>query len=165
MEQRAVVTDGRADLVVAMGSLQYARDVEAAASNLAGWLRPGGSAVVLVDSLVALVLELLRDGKEDEALARARTGQGLWAPVGVDGPSASLHLFDRNRLVALLERAGLVDVACHGLLVSASAVSGLELGRRLAHDPEVLAGQRELSAIESLAEVGKQLLATGRRAR
>jgi trans-aconitate methyltransferase len=44
-----------AGMVLAMGSLQYTADPEAAIAHLAGWLRPGGVLAVLVDSLVGLV--------------------------------------------------------------------------------------------------------------
>src|SRR6476659_8859165 len=40
-----------ADAVVAMGSLQYTDDPAAAVEQMAGWLRPGGTLALLVDSL------------------------------------------------------------------------------------------------------------------
>jgi ubiquinone/menaquinone biosynthesis C-methylase UbiE len=57
--------EGQADLVLALGSLQYTVDPEHMIERFARWTRVGGSVVVLVDSLVALVLELVAAGKTD----------------------------------------------------------------------------------------------------
>jgi hypothetical protein len=43
--------------------------------RLGQWTRPGGWFVVVVDSLIALVLELLRAGNGDEALLRLENGE------------------------------------------------------------------------------------------
>jgi SAM-dependent methyltransferase len=150
-----------AGMVLAMGSLQYTDDPEAAVAHLAGWLRPGGFLAVLVDSLVALVLELLRDGREEEARHRLTTRRGVWRQHGRE---ADLHLLDRARLEAAFTAAGLTDIRTRGLLVTATPLGRDELARRLTTDREAhLALERQLLESPLLADTGKQLLVTGRR--
>lgn len=150
-----------AGAVLAMGSLQYTSSPEDTIRRLAGWLRPGGVLAILVDSLVALVLELLRDGRDEEALQRLATRRGVWRLAGRE---ADLHLLDRARLEAAFAAAGLEEVCVEGLLVTASALGRDGLTARLDGDREELLGlERRLEAEPLLADVGKQLLATGRR--
>src|SRR5260370_29107297 len=87
--------EGSAGMVLALGSLQYSADPEAMVRRFASWVRPGGPVMVLVDSLVALVIELLRDEKYEEAMQRLRTRIGVWV---VEDQSAEMHLMDRERL-------------------------------------------------------------------
>lgn len=148
-------------LVLAMGSLQYTNDPEATVRRLASWLAPGAVLAVLVDSLVALLLELLRIGKVDEALERVESARGVWR---VDDQQADLHLLDRSRLVAAFEHAGLVDVVPSGLLVSASSLGRASLDQRLEADYDgMLETERRLAGHPPCADVGKHLLVVGRR--
>lgn len=150
-----------AGMVLAMGSLQYTPDPEAAIAHLAGWLRPGGVLAVLVDSLVGLVLELLREGREQEALERLATRRGVWRRHGLE---ADLHLLDRARLEAAFGAAGLTGMRTRGLLVTAAPLGRDELTRRLSSGREAhLALERRLLDSPLLADTGKQLLITGRR--
>ena len=153
--------DGSAGMVLALGSLQYSADPEAMVRRFAGWVRPGGSVMVLVDSLVALVIELLRDGKYEEAMQRLRTRVGVWV---VEDQSAEMHLMDTERLRRAFQAADLVDVRVTGLLTTAAALGPARLADRLERDWDAhLAIERELQAHPELADIGKQLLATGRR--
>lgn len=155
-----VELEARADVVMAMGSLQYTRDPDAAVARLASWTRPGGTVLVLVDSLVALAIELLRAGKREEALERLRTRQGVWQ---TDGQSADLHLLDRARLESAFTAAGLSDVRAYGLLVGASIDGRDQLIQALEENPEArLTSERELMSLPHLADLGKQLLVEGR---
>jgi SAM-dependent methyltransferase len=157
-----VELEAQADVVMAMGSLQYTRDPEAAVARLATWTRPGGTVLVLVDSLVALAIELLRAGKREEALERLRTHQGVWQ---TDGQSADLHLLHRERLEAALTTAGLEDISSHGLLIGATVDGRDQLAQSLEEDLETrLATERELMSFPELADLGKQLLVEGRAA-
>jgi SAM-dependent methyltransferase len=150
-----------AGMALALGSLQYTADPAATVRRLAGWVRPGGTVVVLVDSLVALVAELLRDGRADEAVERLRTRVGRWT---VDGHGAEMHLLDTGRLREAFQDAGLADVEVTGLLATAVPLGRERLGQRLAHDWDGhLELERELSAHPVLADIGKQLLAAGRK--
>lgn len=161
--ETAELPEASAGLVVAMGSLQYAHDPEAVVARFARWVRPGGAVVVLVDSLLALVLELVRLGRVDEALERARTREGVWA---TDGAAAACHLFDRRALEETFAAAGLEHVEVKGLLVAGTALGREELAARLAEDRRAhLTLERELLREPGLADLGKQLLVAGRRAR
>jgi SAM-dependent methyltransferase len=154
-----VELEAQADVVMAMGSLQYTRDPEAAIARLASWTRPGGTVLVLVDSLVALALELLRAGKQEEAMERLRTHQGVWQ---TDGQSADLHLLHRERLETAFTAAGLEEIRSHGLLVGASVDGRDQLTGSFEEDPEArLATERELTTFPLLADLGKQLLVEG----
>lgn len=161
MDSVELVDGTTADVVVAMGSLQYTPDPEKMIERFAAWLHPGGSVCVLVDSLVALVIELLRRGREAEALTRLSTRRGTWEhSLGL----ADLHLLDRARLEAAFGRAGLTEVKSCGLLVGVSVLGRKEVIERLESDWDgQLEFERSLAADPLLADLGKQLLVYGRR--
>lgn len=154
--------DGGADLTLALGSLQYTLDPERMIERLAGWTRAGGSVVVLVDSLVALVLELVASGKHTEALQRLDTRRGIW----VQGEqSADNHQLDRDRLLEAFRRAGLTSIRARGLLVGASALGRQQFTARLVEDwAGQMALERRLAESPLLADLGKQLFVSGLRA-
>jgi SAM-dependent methyltransferase len=155
------LTGHDADLVVAMGSIQYADDPMAAIVRMAGWLRPGGTLAVLCDSLVALVMELLADNRVEEALDRARTGEAEYA---LDGLVVRHRLMDAAMLRQAYAAAGLTGVDVQGLLVSWTALGRRALVHRLSNDHNgTLTVERELAACTRVADAGKQLLALGRR--
>lgn len=159
--ETAQLPEAEAGLVLALGSLQYAADPEATVRRFARWVRPGGQVAVLVDSLVALVVELLREGRPAEAAQRLRTRVGCWT---VDGHEAEMHLMDRARLTAAFQAAGLHEVEVTGLLAAAVPLGRERLAEELARDWDgQLALERELSAHPVLADIGKQLMAVGRR--
>ena len=161
--ETVAVAPNCADAVFAMGSVQFTADPARQIARFASWVRPGGVLVVYVDSLVALVLELMRLGKVEEALLRLRTGVGVWE---TNGCSAQVHLYDAVRLANDFRAAGLAEVRPHGLLVSASAIGSGGCTRAMQTDPDAfLALQRELSADPRLADVGKHILMSGRRPR
>jgi SAM-dependent methyltransferase len=150
----------QADLVLAMGSLQYSADPEQMLQHLGQWSRPGGWVVVLVDSLIALVLELLASGKEEEAFLRLETLRATWVQGDLQ---ADYHLFDRDRLERAFEDAGLVDIRVRGLLVGWSALGRERVLRRLISRPDrQMAVERRLAASALLADAGKHLYAWGR---
>lgn len=154
--------EGRADLVIALGSLQYTPDPEHMVGRLARWTRAGGAVAALVDSQVALVLELLAAGKREEALQRLETRMGTWIQ---GGESADNHQIDRDRLVDAFRRAGLSGIRARGLLVGASAFGLQRLVESLAQDRDrQMALERRLAESFLLADLGKQLLVSGRRA-
>jgi len=156
----ACLAPRQADLVLAMGSLQYSEEPEQVLRRLAQWVRPGGAVAVLVDSLVALVLELLAAGKVDEALARLETRQGTWIQHGL---RADCHLFDSARLRRAFEGAGLVDVEVRGLLVSWSGFGREGMLDRLDRDrARQMALERRLMGDRAVADLAKQLYASGR---
>jgi SAM-dependent methyltransferase len=150
-----------ADLVMAMGSVQFTEDPVAAIHRMAGWVRPGGHLLVLCDSLVALVQELIRRGDIEQALERGRTRRALWQR---DGLAVEHHLLDALRLRGAFLSAGLDQVSVSGLLVAFTTQGREEWNRAAAtHHAELLELERSLARIEELADTGKQLLAVGRR--
>lgn len=159
IEHPALVSGG-ADLVLAMGSVQYAPEPGAAIARLATWAAPAGAVVVLVDSLVALVLELLAAGQVADALERASSRRACWR---TDAGAADLHLFDRETLARSMGAAGLSDIVVRGLLVGATAFGREGLDTRLGEDPPLtLAIERALADSQPMADAGKQLLGIGR---
>ena len=149
------------DAALAMGSLQYCDDPVAAFARVHDWLVPGGVFCVLVDSRVALGLELLRSDRVAEAEQRLDTAQGRWT---VGSTSASMHLFDRSTLQDALRSAGFDVTRVHGLLVGATIWGRTELSRRLDSGwTEQLRHERDLARRDELADLGKQLFAVARR--
>jgi SAM-dependent methyltransferase len=161
MEKVAIKTES-ADVVLAMGSLQYTENPAQMIQRFASWTKPGGIVCVLVDSFVALVLELVHSGKTEEALERLKAARGVWQQQGRE---ADLHLLDRKMLESHFAAAGLTDVLCRGLLVTASALGLAKCREAIASDEaKILWLERQLSEYPMLADVGKQLMVSGRRA-
>jgi SAM-dependent methyltransferase len=166
MTAAALDTGDGADLVVAMGSLQYVNDPSLALRRFVSWLRPGGAVAVLVDSLVALIVELGASGRWAEAVTRAKTARGTWSPPEAGGQSADVWLFDRVTLEALATRAGFGDVRTAGLLVSftAGGRDAFAAAQTYAAEASRLL-DREFAQLPAVADAGKQLLLTARRPR
>ena len=149
-----------ADLVMAMGSVQFTEDPVAAIRRMASWVRPGGHLLVLCDSLTALVHELLRAGDLAQALERGRSRRGCWQRGEL---AVEHHLLDAARLREAFVWAGLVDVRLAGLLVTFTTLGRDEwLRAERDHHDQLLALERDLAAVPELADSGKQLLAIGR---
>jgi SAM-dependent methyltransferase len=157
----AEIEPGSADLVVAMGSLHYVADPAAMLRRFADWVRPGGQVCVYTDSLMALVLELIRMGRPEEALRCLETRRGVFRQGDTQ---AQLHLFDRAALETLFAAAGLVDVGCHGLLVTASAWDKAGCAEQAMADEEAFMRlERRLMSDPAIADAGKHIIASGRR--
>jgi SAM-dependent methyltransferase len=157
----ADVAESTADLVIAMGSIQYLPDPAAALRRFVRWLKPGAQVCLYADSLMAIVLELFRMGRPEEALLRLATRKGEFRQGDI---AAELHLFNREALTDLLTGAGLADVTCHGLLVMASAWDKQRCTEAFAaNEPAYLALERRLMADPAMADAGKHIIASGRR--
>jgi SAM-dependent methyltransferase len=158
--ERVALAPGTADLVVAMGSLQYARDPAAMLRRFASWTKPGGFVYVNVDSLMALALELIRQGKREEALVRLETRRGIFTH---GRHRAELHLYDSATLKAHFAAAGLIEVRCHGLLVTSTAWGSEGCAAAMNSDEAAfLELERALFASAPMADAGKHLVASGR---
>ena len=150
-----------ADAVFAMGSLQFTTDPASQLKKFTSWIRPGGYVAVYVDSLVALVLELLRLGKDDEAMARLNTRKGVWR---TQGESANVHLYDEKTLREQFEEAGLHLIQSYGLLASASAYGSADCNVRLQHDEfSFMQCEAVLSASPLFINLGKHIFMVGQR--
>jgi ubiquinone/menaquinone biosynthesis C-methylase UbiE len=150
-----------ADLVVAMGSFQYSSDPPKVLQRFASWVKPGGFVCVYTDSLVALVLELIRVGKIDECMQRLIEERGV---LSVGNASASLRLYHSAALKADLEQAGLINIDCRGLLTSSSACGREQWAAAMnADEAAFLNLERRLSRFPLLADVGRHIIASGQR--
>ena len=159
--ETAALAEGSLDAALAMGSLQYGAAPDRAVAKVAGWLRPGGFFCAHVDGLTALTLELLRIGRVDEALQRLEERHGVFTYGALEAP---LHLFDADALRALLTGAGFAGVEARGLLSMPSAWGRERSAAELAgNEAAYLALERRLSSAPSLADLGKHLMAWGRR--
>ena len=162
MEDAPVVARS-ADLVLAMGSVQYCADPAAMIRRLASWAKPGATVCIYVDSLLSLVLELIRTGQDEEARERLHTRQGVFRQGELAAP---LALYDRQTLEAQFLEAGLLDVRCHGLAVGASAIGRAGCTRAMeANEEAVMARERLWSADPVMADAGTHILAIGTRSR
>ncbi len=155
------IAPASADLVIAMGSVQYTSDPAAMLTRFATWVKPGGSVCVHVDSLVALVMELLGSDRQEEALKRLLSRRGVFRQ---DSFTARLRLYDRRTLEADFATAGLVNIKCCGLVMMASAWGREGCARAmLDNEASYLQLERELSMQQVLADTGLHLFASGRR--
>ncbi len=108
-----------ADVVLCHGVLEYVDDPPAVLSAVAGCLRPGGTASVLVANRFAAVLGRALTGRFDEA----RTA--LSDPDGRFGQHDPLpRRFTPDEIVALIVTAGLSVGEIHGVRIFADLVSG-----------------------------------------
>ncbi len=158
MEQ-AWVEPGSADLVLGMGSVQYAADPAAMIARIAGWLKPGGVACLYVDSLASLVLELVRAGRGEEAIRHLSSRRGDFRHAS---HTASLRLYDRDTLEADFRSAGLVAIRSHGLAVGAGALGRAGLTDSMRTDEaRTMEEERALSNDRALVDCGLHILTIG----
>ena len=101
----------RGDLVLATATLQSAADPFLALQRLVGLVKPGGILCVRVENLLSLVLGWLQEEQRGHAPER-------WHP---ERRRPKRRLYDSGTLKAALLDAGLVDVRCHALAVTATA--------------------------------------------
>lgn len=152
--------EGQADVVLALGSLQYTLDPLVTIARFVRWTRAGGAICVLVDSCVALAIELSREDREEEAQRRLASRMAVWSQGKI---SAEYHLLDRVWLEEAFAGAGLVDIRSHGLLIGFSVFGREMIERRLRNDwTHQMGSERRLGDIRVLADLGKQILAYGR---
>lgn len=155
----AEVSASSSDLVIAMGSIQYSPDPTASIAAMASWLKPGGHLVVLVDSLMGLVVELIRADDPNQALERLSTKRACFTS---GSNTVEHHLFDAAELRGAFDGANLADVSVQGLLVDWTCRPRNQAMERLTNNPSGgLNLERRLASEPNLADLGKQLLAVG----
>jgi S-adenosylmethionine-dependent methyltransferase len=119
-----LVPPGHADLVLCHSVLEVVDTPAEAAAAVAGTLRPGGAASVIVANRAAAVFTRALGGHLDTALALLRD------PEGQSGPRDTLRRrFDAESAAALLAKAGLTVEQMHGVRVVADLVPGAVLER------------------------------------
>ncbi len=108
---------GSADLILCHSLLEVVDDPAGVVAALAGVLRPGGAASVLVANRAAAVLSRAMTGHLDAAVA------ALADPDGRAGPADNLRRrYDAEGAAALLRAAGLTVEGIHGVRVLADLV-------------------------------------------
>lgn len=149
------------DLVVAMGSVQYAENPGKLIQEFYRWLKPGGWACVLVDSFVGGIMELLSEG----SYAWAEQCLNTWkAESTYDGITADHHLLDARTLTLMFQEAGFKRIYVHGLLILFNAIGRSRWTYAFAHKGNrIMDVERKLSQNRSLVDVGKQILVMGRK--
>ncbi|MGA8114197.1 MAG: methyltransferase domain-containing protein [Actinocatenispora sp.] len=116
-----LVPPGRADLVLCHSLLEVVDEPRPVVSALAGTLRPGGAASVLVANRAAAVLSRAFGGH------LAAAGALLTEADGVTSPDTLRRRFDAGTASELLAGAGLVVEQVHGVRVVADLVPGAVL--------------------------------------
>jgi ubiquinone/menaquinone biosynthesis C-methylase UbiE len=106
MEEMTPIEDGLLDFATAQGDpLSFCEQPSRALAELARIVKPGGAAVLSVDSRVAGVRSLLDEKTPDEALELLRTGRTAWRAERRE-ERFGMKMFDPDELHALLTRAG-----------------------------------------------------------
>jgi S-adenosylmethionine-dependent methyltransferase len=124
-----LIAPGSVDLILCHSLLEVVDDPRTVVDALAGALRPGGAASVLVANRAAAVLSRAMNGHLDAAAAV------LSDPDGRAGPGDKLRRrFDAESAAALLRAAGLVVEGIHGVRVLADLLPGAVADA----DPEAL---------------------------
>lgn len=113
------LVDGGYDLVLCHQLLEVVDDPAKTLATVAGAVRPGGCASVLVASRAATVLSRAMGGHPRDALRALTDPAGRWGDA--DG---LLRRFDTAEVSALIADAGLVVEAVHGVRVVADLVPG-----------------------------------------
>ncbi|GGM38159.1 methyltransferase [Micromonospora sonchi] len=122
-----LVEPASVDLVLCHAVLEFVDDPAPVASALAGALRPGGAASVLVAGRAAAVLGRAMNGHLDLAAALAAD------PAGSAGPRDTLRRrFDVEAAAALLAAAGLTVEEIHGVRVLAGLLPAAVADSQLA---------------------------------
>ncbi|GBQ28558.1 methyltransferase [Acetobacter estunensis NRIC 0472] len=159
--EEVIVPPGSADLVIAIGSIQYCTDQSRIIARLFEWLTPGGQVAVMVDSLVSLVCGCLQTEQPEKAQHVLDTREGAFTS---DGVTTRLHLYDRENLKAAFANAGFVDIACRGLVVQGAALGRAGCATAMRADEEAfLSRDAALADHEVMADCGLHLLLTARR--
>jgi S-adenosylmethionine-dependent methyltransferase len=115
-----VVAAGSVDLVLCHSVLEHVDDPEAAVTSLAGVLRGGGCASVLVPNRAAAVFSRALSGHFAQAAAALSGPDGRWGPT-----DNTRRRFDLATVEALLRRSGLAVEQIHGVRVFADLVPGV----------------------------------------
>jgi len=159
--EKVQIEAGTADLVFAMGSLQYTEDPGEMIKRFSQWTRVDGYVCILVDSQVGLAIELLVAGKFEESLKGLDKQMGKWTQQGL---SADLHHLDSKTLTAYFEKADLTEIQTRGLLVSFNAFGKerffSELNERYDGIYDL---ERKLFKKAALADSGKHILVSGQK--
>ena len=153
-----VVAAGSVDLVLCHSVLEHVDDPVAAAASMAGVLRTGGCASVLVANRAATVLGRALGGHFAQAAAALADEDGCWGP----GDTARRR-FDLASAEVLLARAGLGVEQVHGVRVVADLVPGAVLDAEPGAVEALLALELATAELPPYRDIATQLHLLARR--
>jgi S-adenosylmethionine-dependent methyltransferase len=153
-----VVAAGSADLVLCHSVLEHVDDPAAAASSMAGILRSGGCASVLVANRAATVLSRALGGHFGQATAALTDPDGRWGA----GDTARRR-FDAAAAEVLLARAGLAVEQIHGVRVVSDLVPGALLDSEPGALDALLALELAAAELPPYRDIATQLHLLARR--
>jgi SAM-dependent methyltransferase len=153
-----VVAAGAADLVLCHSVLEHVDDPVAAAAAMAGVLRSGGCASVLVANRAATVFSRALGGHFAHAAAALADPDGRWGPG-----DTTRRRFDVPGAEILLERAGLAVEQIHGVRVIADLVPGALLDTEPGAVDALLALELAAAGVPPYRDVATQLHFLARR--
>ena len=142
------------DLVLCHSVLEVVDDPAAAVATLAGTLRPGGAASILVANRAATVLARAIGGHLADAHRALSDADGRWG---------TQRRFDADGLTGLLATAGLTVESVHGVRVFADLVPGVVLDREPGAVEELRALELAASAVPPYRDIAAQLHVLARR--
>lgn len=155
-----IVATGSVDLVCCHGTLEVTDDPAATTARIAGVLAPGGHLSLVTAQRVAAVVARALAGRFEQARAVLTSPDGRWGP-GDPSP----RRFDRDDVVALLERTGFTTLEVHGVRLFGDLVPGALLDSEA--DRQALLELEELAAGDrrhpGLAELGTSMHVVARR--
>jgi S-adenosylmethionine-dependent methyltransferase len=160
----SVLGEAAADLVICHSVLEYVDSPADALAAVARVLRPGGTVSVLAASVAAAILHRAVAGRLADALALLDREVGRPGPGRGQGrPPAVPRYFTLPGLGALIEGAGLVPGAAHGVQIFADLVPSVLVDA----DPGAAEALRSLDAAAAtyppLRDIAARLHILGRR--
>ena len=160
----SVLGEAAADLVICHSVLEYVDSPADALAAVAGVLRPGGTVSVLAASVAAAILHRAVAGRLADARALLDREVGQLGPGrGPGRPPAVPRYFTLPGLAALIEGAGLVPGAAHGVQIFADLVPSVLVDA----DPGAAEALRALDATAAtyppLRDIAARLHILGRR--
>ncbi|GAA4218718.1 methyltransferase domain-containing protein [Actinocatenispora rupis] len=154
----SLVPPGSVDVVLCHSLLEVVDAPEWVASALAGALRPGGAASVLVANRAAAVLSRAVGGHLGAATAL------LADPDGIAGPRDTLQRrYDTGSATDLLAAAGLVVESVHGVRVVADLVPGALLDAEPGSTEALAAFELAAAGLPPYRDIATQLHLLARR--
>jgi len=164
----SVLGEAAADLVICHSVLEYVDSPADALAAVARVLRPGGTVSVLAASVAAAILHRAVAGRLADARALldrevGQPGPGRGPGPGPERPPAVPRYFTLPGLAALIEGAGLVPGAAHGVQIFADLVPSVLVDA----DPGAAEALRSLDAAAAtyppLRDIAARLHILGRR--
>lgn len=159
--EKAKVPIYTADLIIAIGSLQYCHNQEDMIARFFKWLKPGGKIIIMVDSILSLVSEFLQNRAFEKAEKILQTREGSFTAGGI---TTRLHLYDSQSLKRAFFQAGFGNISCRGLVVQGASLGRERCAEAMKNDSAAfLKRDKILADHEVMADCGLHLFLTAQR--